>query len=154
LTRGVVLLGKSLAAFVYSVVSLGTLAIVSSLAFGAEWGPPIPALALILAMSAVLVALTALVVAIARTERQAEGLATIVTFVLLLLGGNFVLLSQAPETLRRLALLTPNGWALRGFTDLATGAGATSAILPVLVMLGMAAALGAIAAILGRRRLT
>lgn len=154
LTRGVVLLGKSLAAFVYSVVSLSTLAIVSSLAFGAEWGPPVPAFALILAMSAVLVALTALVVATARTERQAEGLATIVTFVLLLLGGNFVLLSQAPETLRRLALLTPNGWALRGFTDLATGAGATSAIVPVLVMLGMAAVLGAIAAIVGRGRLT
>ncbi|TCC16064.1 ABC transporter permease [Kribbella sindirgiensis] len=151
-TRGVVLLGKSLAAFVYSVVSLGTLAIVSSLAFDAEWGPPAAALALILAFSAVLVALTALVVAIARTERQADGLATIVTFVLLLLGGNFVLLSQAPEMLRRLALLTPNGWALRGFTDLATGAGATSAIVPVLVILGMAALLGTIAAVVGQRR--
>ncbi|MFI7063666.1 ABC transporter permease [Kribbella sp. NPDC050124] len=152
LGRGVVLLGKSLAAFVYSVVSLGTLAVVTSVAFDAQWGPPVPAAALIMAMSAVLVALTALVVAAARTERQAEGLATIVTFVLLLLGGNFVLLSQAPEVLRRLALLTPNGWALRGFTDLATGAAATSAVLPVLVILGMAAALAALAALVGRWR--
>jgi ABC-2 type transport system permease protein len=150
--QGVVLLGKSLAVFVYSVASLGTLAVVSSIAFEARWGPVLPAAALILAMSTVLVALTALVVAVARTERQADGFATIVTFVLLLLGGNFVLVSQAPETLRQLALLTPNGWALRGFTDLATGAAATSVIRPVLVVLGMAAALGAAAALVARWR--
>lgn len=152
LGRTAVLLGKSLAAFVYSAMSLGVLAVVSSLAFGAHWGPPVPAAALILAMSTVLVALTALVVAVARTERQADGLATIVTFALLLLGGNFVLVSQAPETLRRLALLTPNGWALRGFTDLATGAAATSAIVPVLVILAMAAGLGSLAAVVARWR--
>ncbi|NIK59123.1 ABC transporter permease [Kribbella shirazensis] len=147
LRRGTVLLGKSLAVFVYSVVSLGTLAVVSSVAFDARWGPLLPAAALIVAMSTVLVALTTLVVAVARTERQADGFATIITFVLLLLGGNFVLISQAPEALRRLALLTPNGWALRGFTDLATGAAATSAITPVLILLGMAAAIGALSAL-------
>jgi ABC-2 type transport system permease protein len=152
LGRGVVLLGKSLAAFVYSVISLGSLALVTSWAFGAEWGPVVPAAALILAFSAMLVALTALVVAVSRTERQAEGIATMVTFALLLIGGNFVLLSQAPEMLRKLALLTPNGWALRGFTDLATGAAATSAVTPVLVILGMATVIGALAAVAGRWR--
>ncbi|HEY3514007.1 ABC transporter permease [Kribbella sp. NPDC051137] len=152
LGRGVVLLGKSLAAFVYSALSLSVLAVVSSVAFKAHWGPPVPAAALILAMSTVLVALTALVVAVARTERQADGLATIVTFALLLLGGNFVLISQAPETLRRLALLTPNGWALRGFTDLAAGAGAASAVVPVLVILAMTVVLSGAAVLLGRRR--
>ncbi|WP_327635210.1 ABC transporter permease [Kribbella sp. NBC_00482] len=150
--RGAVLLGKSLAVFVYSVASLGTLAVVSSLAFGARWGPVLPAAALIIALSAVLVAFTALVVAVAGTERQADGIASMVTFALLLLGGNFVLVSQAPETLRTLALLTPNGWALRGFTDLATGAAATSAIQPVLIILGMAGALGAVAALVIRWR--
>lgn len=150
--RGVVLLGKSLAAFAYSVASLTSLAVVSSIAFGAQWGPPVPAAGLIMAMSAALVALTALVIAVSRTERQADGIAMMITFALLLLGGNFVLISQAPEVLRRLALLTPNGWALRGFTDLATGAGATSAIQPVLVIFGMAALIGAVAAVVGRWR--
>ncbi|MFK4084900.1 ABC transporter permease [Kribbella sp. NPDC020789] len=149
---GIVLLGKSLAAFAYSAASLGTLAVISSLAFGARWGPPIPAAALILAISLVLVALTALVVALARTERQADGLASICTFVLLLAGGNFVLVSQAPELLRKLALLTPNGWALRGFTDLATGASASSVLLPVIVILAMAAALGGLAGAVRWRR--
>ncbi|TCN29620.1 ABC-2 type transport system permease protein [Kribbella orskensis] len=150
--RGAVLLGKSLAAFAYSVVSLTSLAVVTSLAFDAQWGPPIPALALIMAMSAALVALTALVIAVSRTERQADGIAMIITFALLLLGGNFVLISQAPEILRRLALLTPNGWTLRGFTDLATGAAATSAVQPVLAILGMAAVVGVLAAAVGRWR--
>ena len=150
--RGVVLLGKSLAAFAYSVASLTSLAVVSSLLFGAQWGPPVPAAALIIAMSAALVALTALVIAVSRTERQADGIAMMITFALLLLGGDFVLISQAPEMLRRFALLTPNGWALRGFTDLATGAAATSAVGPVLAILGMAALIGALAAAAGRRR--
>ncbi len=150
--RGAVLLGKSLAAFAYSVVSLTSLAVVTSLAFDAQWGSPIPAFALIMAMSAALVALTALVIAVSRTERQADGIAMIITFALLLLGGNFVLISQAPEILRKLALLTPNGWALRGFTDLATGAAATSAVRPVLAILGMAAVIGVLAAAIGRWR--
>jgi linearmycin/streptolysin S transport system permease protein len=91
-------------------------------------------------------------IAVSRTERQADGIAMIITFALLLLGGNFVLISQAPEILRRLALLTPNGWALRGFTDLATGAAATSAVQPVLAILGMAAVIGVLAAAVGRWR--
>ncbi|TDU83832.1 ABC-2 type transport system permease protein [Kribbella voronezhensis] len=150
--RGGVLLGKSLAAFAYSVASLTSLAVVSTLAFDAQWGPPIPAAALILAMSAALVALTALVITVSRTERQADGIAMMITFTLLLLGGNFVLISQAPELLRKLALLTPNGWALRGFTDLATGAAATTVLLPVLVILGMSALVGLLAGVIGRWR--
>lgn len=144
--RGAVLLGKSLSTFVYGLLSLGLLAVLSTLLLGAEWGPVLPAAGIILAMATVLVALTALTVAVSRSERQAEGLASILTFGLVLLGGNFVLISQAPPLLRTLALATPNGWALRGFTDLATGAGPGSAVAPVLMILGMSAAIAVIAA--------
>jgi ABC-2 type transport system permease protein len=144
--RGAVLLGKSLATFGYGVASLTTLAVITSVAFGADWGPPAAAAALIVAMGVVLVALTALVIAVSRSERQADSIASIITFALVLLGGNFVLISQAPEALRRLALTTPNGWALRGFTDLATGASATSAVVPALTILAMAAVIALAAA--------
>ncbi|HEU4947202.1 MAG TPA: ABC transporter permease [Kribbella sp.] len=150
--RGAVLLGKSLATFVYGVVSLGTLALVTALALDADWGPPLPAAAIIVALSTTLVALTALVVAVARTERQAEGLSSMITFGLVLLGGNFILISRAPETLRDLALATPNGWALRGFTDLATGAGAGAVVQPVLSILGTTVAVGLLAAVVLHRR--
>jgi ABC-2 type transport system permease protein len=149
-----VLAGKSLSTFCYGVASLTTMAVVTSVAFHADWGPPLGVAALIGAMGVALVALTALVTAGARTERQADGLASVITFALVLLGGNFVFLAVAPALLRRLALLTPNGWALRGFTDLATGAGAGAAGVPVLAILAFAAAAAGLAAALSRRVVT
>jgi ABC-2 type transport system permease protein len=53
---------------------------------------------------------------------------------------------------RTLALATPNGWALRAFTDLSTGASAGAAIVePVLAILSFTAVVGVLAA-LGSRR--
>ena len=106
---GAILAGKSLATFVYGVASLGTVAIVTSLAFAAHWGPPLVVLALIGALSLTMVGLTALVITVARTERQADGFASLLTFGLVLLGGNFVFIGGAPPLVRTLALLTPNG---------------------------------------------
>ena len=148
---GTILAGKSLATFVYGVASLGTVAVVTSLVFGAKWGPPLVVLALILAMALTMVGLTALVITVARTERQADGLASMLTFGLVLLGGNFVFVGGAPPLVRTLALLTPNGWALRAFTDLAGGADWTAAIVPLMAILAFALGTGAIAFSLRRR---
>ena len=145
------LAGKSLATFVYAAASLGTVAVVSSLAFGADWGPPLVAAALVAALAATVVALTALVITLARTERQAEGLASVVTFTLVLLGGNFVFIGTAPDVVRSMARLTPNGWALRAFTDLAGGAPASAAVVPLLAVLAFAAAVGLVAFLLRGR---
>ena len=97
-------------------------------------------------------ALTAFVIAVSRTDRQAEGLSAIIVFALALLGGNFVSISSAPPLMRRLALFTPNGWALRGFVDLTTGArGAGVVVQPVLAMLAFSAVVGGVAVALARR---
>lgn len=148
---GAILMGKSLATFVYGVASLGTVALVTSLVFGAQWGPPLVVLALIVALALTLVGLTALVITTARTERQADGFSSILTFGLVLLGGNFVFIGGAPPLVRTLALLTPNGWALRAFTDLAGGASWTAAVTPVLAILAFALSSGAVAFALRRR---
>lgn len=146
------LVGKSLATFVYGVASLTMMYAVTTLAFDAYWGPPAAVAAIVISMALTLVALTAAVTALSRTERQADGLASIVTFGLVLLGGNFVVLTSAPAAVRTLALATPNGWALRAFTDLSTGAPAWGAALPpVLAILAFAVAVG-ILALLGSRR--
>jgi len=142
---GTILAGKSLATFVYGVASLGTVAVVTSLAFDAQWGPTPVVLALILALALTMVALTALVITVARTERQADGFASMLTFGLVLLGGNFVFLGGAPPLVRNLALLTPNGWALRAFTDLAGGAAWTAAVTPLMAILAFALGTGGIA---------
>ena len=142
---GAILLGKSLATFVYGLASLGTVAVVTSLAFHADWGPPLAVFALIVALALTLVGLTALVITAARTQRQASGFASILTFGLVLLGGNFIFIGGAPQILRTLALLTPNGWALRAFTDFAGGADWTAGVTPMMAILAFAFGTGAVA---------
>ena len=146
------LFGKALSVFAYGVASLATVFLFTSLFFGANWGNPISVSFLSLGMIVSVVALTAFVIAVARTDRQAEGLSAIVVFTLALLGGNFVSISAAPPLMRRLALFTPNGWALRGFVDLTTGArGAGVVIQPVLAMLAFSVVVGGVALALARR---
>lgn len=154
LRPAVIVAGKALATFAYSAASLGTVALVTSLAFGADWGPPAAVAAVILAMSLTMVCLTALVIAVARTDRQADGLASIITFGLALLGGNFVYMGAAPDVLHTLALFTPNGWALRAFTDLSGGASWTAIGQPILAILAFCAAVIAAVALLARRATT
>ena len=147
-----ILAGKALSVFVYGCVSLGTIAVVTSTAFGAHWGNWLGASLICLAMVIAVVCLTALVIGVARNQRQAEGFASLLTFGLALLGGNFVFISSAPSVMRRLALFTPNGWALRGLTNLATlGGGASTVVTPVLAILAFAAVAGTIAAFLAKR---
>jgi ABC-2 type transport system permease protein len=74
-------------------------------------------------------------------------------FGLAILGGNFVFLSTAPAVMQRLSQLTPNGWAMRAFTELSTtGGGLHAAATPVLAILVWSLIVGGIAAIVGRRR--
>lgn len=148
---GTVLAGKAMSTFVYAVASLATMAVVTSLVFDADWGPAWAAGVLVLSFAVVVVALTALVISLSRTDRQADGISSVVVFGLVLLGGNFVYVWSAPEALRTLALMTPNGWVLRAFTDLASGTGASVVWVSVLVCLAFAAVAGGVAALLSRR---
>jgi ABC-2 type transport system permease protein len=146
-----ILLGKALSVFVFGTVSLLTVAAITSAGFGADWGGA-AGMVVCLAVVATVVCLTALVIGVARTQRQAEGMSSAIVFGLAILGGNFVFLSTAPSVMRRLALVTPNGWAMRAFTDLSTvGGGFRTAATPVLAILGWAVAVGAVAAVVGRR---
>lgn len=149
---GEIVAGKALSVFVYGLASLGTVAVVTSLAFGAEWGGVLPAGALVLAMVTSVVCLTALVVVVAHTDRQAEGLSSILVFGLSLLGGNFILIAGAPPLVRKLALLTPNGWALRGFVDLATGPSSLSVVaVPIAAIGAFSAVVLGVTVVLARR---
>lgn len=150
-----ILAGKALSVFVFGLISLATIALVTSLAFGADWGDPTAAGVVCLAMVIAVVCLTALVIGVARTQRQAEGISAAVVFGLALLGGNFVFISVTPEIMQRLALLTPNGWALRAFTDLATtGGGLSTVAVPVAAILAFSAVVGTAAALMAKRAVT
>ncbi len=151
--RSALLLGKSAVTFAYSLAGLATTLVAARLLFGARYADPLGAAALCVGMAVAVVCLTALVIAIARTERQAEQLSSVVVFALVLLGGNFVFASAGPAVLRRLALFTPNGWALRGFTDLGTGVGGLAAVgRPLLGIAACSAVIALVTAVLLRLR--
>lgn len=126
------LAGKAIASFVLGVASMTTLAVVSSLLIDARWGDWVSAAALILATVFAVMGIVGMLITFAKTEQQANGYASIAAFGLALLGGNFVDLSQAPALLRKVSLVTPNGWALRAFGDLAAEGGGISSIAPEL----------------------
>ena len=149
-----ILAGKALSVFVYAMASLLTMAIFTSVVFDADWGPWWAIVVLNTAMATAVVALTALLIVAARTDRQADGIASVLTFGLALLGGNFTSLTVAPAILRKLSLLTPNGWALRGFTELATGVSPADALRgPLLAIASFAVVVGGGALVLSRRAL-
>lgn len=137
--------GTSLAAGVLALCSIAVVWLVSTLAFDATWGDPLAVAALSLVTVAAFGAIAALVAALARTSAQADGLGMIVAFTLGLLAGHFFQLHQMPPLLRHIALATPNGWALRAFTDLsADGAG----LVDILPALGAIAGLGVLITVL------
>ena len=147
-----ILMGKALSVFVFGAVSLAAIAVITSTLFGANWGSPLAAIVVCLAMVVSVVCLTALVIGLARTQRQAEGISSAVIFVLALLGGNFTFISVAPSIMRKLALFTPNGWALRAFTDLSTtGGGMGTVAVPVVAICAFSLVTGAAAVLLAKR---
>jgi ABC-2 type transport system permease protein len=149
---GAVIAGKALAAFVLGTSSVLVMWLATSLVFGADWGDPVAVVALTVSSVLAAIGITAMVITLARTDEQADGYSSLVVFTLALLGGNFIYLAQLPDLLQRLSLLTPNGWALRGFVDLvADGGGLGSVAAPVAVTAAFGLATGAVALVRARR---
>ena len=149
---GGVLAGKALAAFALGTSSVLVMWLATTVVFGADWGDPVAVVALTVSSVLSAIGITALVVTLAKTDEQADGYSSLVVFTLALLGGNFVYLAQLPEALQRVSLLTPNGWALRGFVDLvADGGGLATVAAPVAVTLGVGLVTGGLALYRARR---
>ena len=131
--------------FVYGVVSLATIGVVTSAAFGADWGEP--------ATGCTARPRARLLRDLPHRPRHrhrpdpAPGRGHRLDRRLrawLCSGGDFFFISSAPSTMKHLALLTPNGWAIRGFTDLATiGGGFGTIVEPVEAILIFSAVVGA-----------
>lgn len=148
------LAGKALAVVVIGVVSLGTIWVATTVGLGARWGDPVGVALVIVGVALAVAGLSGLVAATARTEQQADMLASLFAFTFALIGGNFVGPGNLPPVLERLSLLTPNGWALQGFAELSVGGGSPVDVVPhVVVLVGWAVGAGALGAVLLRRRL-
>ncbi|WP_370324093.1 ABC transporter permease [Euzebya sp.] len=140
-----VLLGKAIGVVVSAFAALVVLWLATTAMLGADWGHPLGVLGISAAFVLAAAAIAASVMTVATTEKQVEGLVSIVAFTFALLGGNFFHLSEMPAVMRTLSRLTPNGWAMDGFSELIAGASVTSILPNVAVLLGIAVAFTALA---------
>jgi len=147
--RWSVVLGKALATFVTGLVALATLIVASRVLMGAHWGDPFAVGVLCVVTVAAMLGLASLVATLAKTEEQANAYTSIVGLLLALLGGNF--LPGGPAVLRRISLFTPNGWALRGFTDLGGHQHLGAITTNLIVLMAVAIAGCTLAAVRARR---
>lgn len=118
-----ILLGKSLSVLALAAMSFAVMWGVTTVAFDATWGDPAGVALLSAAIVLAATGVTMLIATLARTDQQVDGLTSIVVFSFALLGGNFSNLADLPAALQRLSQFTPNGWAMRGYVDLAAGVG-------------------------------
>lgn len=140
---------KALTSFVMGLAGMATLAGVSTLAFGADWGAPLAVVVLVVAMVLVAVSVVGLVCAFAKTPDQASNVQSAIAVLLGLFGGSFFPLARGEGLLSKVSLATPHYWFLRG---LAEGKGGFAAALPsVGVLLLIAVVVGGAAVLLLRR---
>ena len=118
-----VLAGKTLGGVIQAAVSMTVLIVATTVLVGADWGPPIGVAVVTGAAIVAATGLTALVTSFAKSADSAGAANSAVAITMGVLGGSFTPTSQAPEALNVLALLTPNGWFMRGLGDMAGPSG-------------------------------
>jgi ABC-2 type transport system permease protein len=138
---------KALVSVVVGVVALVVLAVASTVVMGADWGDPVAAGALILALVLAAVSITGVVAGVARTAEQAGDIQTVVALMLGLLGGSLFPISRGAGWLSHLSAITPHYWFLRGLGEGSVG-GLADALPAVLALLAFAVVMGGIGAVL------
>lgn len=151
ISHGSVVLGGSIAGLLLGLLAMTVLVVATTLLTGASWGQPPLVAGLIVAAVVSAVGISTLIATLARTVEQAGSLNAIVALCLSAIGGVFIPLSQAPEILARVSLITPHAWFLRAIDTLSVPTAGLMDILPsVLVLTGMGVVTGAIGIVRAR----
>lgn len=141
--------GRGLVAVAQAAVVMGS----THVAFGAEWGDPVAAGAVMVAFCAASAAAGLLLGTVSRTNAQATSAAAAVGLAAALVGGCVWPLEVFGPSARAIGHLSPHAWAMDGLLDAGRGAGPGDVVAPVAVLAGAALALATIAAVRLRRRM-
>ncbi|MBI5962458.1 MAG: ABC transporter permease [Chloroflexi bacterium] len=109
----------------------------SSLFFQLKWGDPMGVIILVLAAVFGATGWGMFVTAVARTPAQVANVGMSIMLIFGILGGSFVSLDQMPPAIQAFSKITPNAWALDGFTTLALGGTLTNLSAPITALLSM-----------------
>ena len=148
---GTVLIGEAIGRFLIAMVQGTFIVIIATVLFGVDWGAPLAASALVVAFALVSTGAAMLFGALLATEQQAAAL-TPLSLGLAALGGCMVPLEVFPPLMKKVALITPHAWAMRGFTELIRRDAGLFDVLPQLgVLIAFAVVLLSVATISLRR---
>lgn len=136
--RWQILGGKVLSRFLLGMIQYAV-AFGAGFVFGLRYTDFGALLLLMIAFTACITALSFLLGTFVTTENQAGSLSLFISLTLAPLGGAWWPLEIIPTWMQTAALISPVGWAMRGFNDLMIyQKGAMSAALPIVVLLGAA----------------
>ncbi len=130
-----VVAGKTVAVAVLGLAGFVSTWVVTTVVFAADWGSPRAVVVLMVATVFSVGGVAMFVASLARTEQQAETYTATVAFLLAILGGNFLGPGAAPPLLQQLSRVTPNGWALDGFAEVAIDGATLVDVVPTVAVL-------------------
>ena len=149
-----VLGGKVFGIFLTGAAQMLILIGASALFFQLKWGSAFGVVMLVLAAVFGATGWGMLITALARTPAQVGSVGSAVMLIFAMLGGSFVRLDNLPAIVQTLSKVTPNAWAMDGFTTLALGGRLSPLSLPIVALLTMGILLFLISAVLfGKKNL-
>ena len=146
--------GKIFGIFLTGAAQMLILIGASSLLFQLKWGDPLGVVLLVLAAVFGATGWGMIITAIARTPAQVANVGMAIMLIFGVLGGSFVNLEQMPPFVQAISKITPNAWALDGFTTLGLGGNLAELGAPITSLLVMGAILfGVSVAMFGKKNL-
>ncbi|GAB4402669.1 MAG: linearmycin resistance permease LnrM [Anaerolineales bacterium] len=146
--------GKVFGIFLTGVAQMLILIGATSLLFQLKWGDALGVLVLVLAAVFGATGWGMIITALARTPAQVGSVGSAMMLIFGILGGSFIRLEQMPPFVQTISRITPNSWALDGFTTLALGGTLTNLSTPITALLTMGGILFAASVYLfGRKNL-
>ena len=129
--------GKVFGIFLTGVAQMLILIGATTLLFQLKWGDALGVIVLVLAAVFGATGWGMLITALARTPAQVGSVGSAIMLIFGILGGSFISLDQMPPLVQSISRITPNAWALDGFTTLALGGTLTNLSTPITALLTM-----------------
>lgn len=139
---GQILVGETGGRFAIAMIQGLFIMIGAAVAFDVRWGNLLGAAALLIMIALVGAGAGMLMGSLFNNDEQAGSMGVFVGLGLAALGGCMVPMEIFPDTMVRIAHITPHAWGLDGFSELIRRGGSITSIVPELAVLaGFAAAL-------------
>jgi ABC-2 type transport system permease protein len=129
--------GKIFGIFLTGAAQMLILIGATSLFFQVKWGDPLGLVLLVLAAVVGATGWGMLITALARSPAQVGSVGSAIMLIFGILGGSFINIDQLPPTIQSLSRITPNAWAMDGFTSLGLGGTLADLRTPILALLTM-----------------